>query len=43
MSEALPSRTPGGGRTVEESQNWSLEFIAAMANSRIALSDELMR
>lgn len=32
-----------GGHTVEENQKWSLEFIAAMAKSRIALSDELMR
>jgi nicotinamidase-related amidase len=32
-----------GGRTVEETQMWSLEFIAAMAKSNIVLSDELMR
>ena len=32
-----------GGHTVEENQKWSLEFIAAMAKSRIALSDELMQ
>ena len=32
-----------GGHTVEETQKWSLEFIAAMAKSRTALSDELMR
>ena len=32
-----------GGHTVEETQKWSLEFIAAMAKSRIALSDELMQ
>jgi nicotinamidase-related amidase len=32
-----------GGHTVEETQTWSLEFIAAMAKSRTALSDELMR
>ena len=32
-----------GGHTVEETQKWSLEFIAAMAKSRIARSDELMQ
>ena len=32
-----------GGRSVEENQQWSLDFIAAMAKSRIATSDELMR
>ena len=32
-----------GGHTVEENQKWSLEFIAAMAKSRIAQSDELMQ
>jgi len=32
-----------GGHTVEENQKWSLEFIAAMAKSRIALADELMQ
>lgn len=32
-----------GGHTVEETQKWSLDYIAAMAKSRIALSDELMR
>jgi hypothetical protein len=32
-----------GGHSVEENQQWSLEFIAAMAKSRIATSDELMR
>jgi nicotinamidase-related amidase len=32
-----------GGHTVEEAQKWSLEFIAAMAKSRIAPSHELMR
>jgi nicotinamidase-related amidase len=32
-----------GGHTVEETQMWSLEFIAAMAKSNIVLSDELMR
>ena len=32
-----------GGHTVEENQKWSLEFIAAMAKSRIALSHEVMQ
>ena len=32
-----------GGHTVEETQKWSLEFIAAMAKSRIARSGELMQ
>jgi nicotinamidase-related amidase len=32
-----------GGHSVEENQQWSLEFIAAMAKSRIALSSELMQ
>ena len=32
-----------GGHTVEENQKWSLDYIAAMAKSRIARSDELMR
>lgn len=32
-----------GGHAVEENQKWSLEFIAAMAKSRIARSDELMQ
>ncbi len=32
-----------GGHSVEETQKWSLDFIAAMAKSRIATSDELMR
>lgn len=32
-----------GGHSVEENQQWSLDFIAAMAKSRIATSDELMR
>ena len=32
-----------GGHSVEENQNWSLEFIAAMAKSRIAISDDLMK
>jgi len=32
-----------GGHTVEETQKWSLEFIAAMAKSRIAQSHELMQ
>ncbi len=32
-----------GGHSVEETQKWSLEFIAAMAKSRIATSAELMK
>lgn len=32
-----------GGRTVEENQKWSLDYIAAMAKSRIVRSDELMK
>ena len=32
-----------GGHTVEENQKWSLEFIAAMAKSRIARAQELMQ
>jgi len=32
-----------GGHSVEENQQSSLDFIAAMAKSRIATSDELMR
>ncbi len=32
-----------GGHSVGENQKWSLDFIAAMAKSRIATSDELMR
>jgi nicotinamidase-related amidase len=32
-----------GGHSVEETQKWSLEFIAAMAKSRIAQSSELMQ
>jgi len=32
-----------GGHSVEENQKWSLDYIAAMAKSRIARSDELMR
>lgn len=32
-----------GGHSVEENQKWSLEFIAAMAKSRIATSEELMK
>jgi nicotinamidase-related amidase len=35
--------TAWGGHTVEETQQWSLGFIAAMAKSRIATSDELIR
>ena len=32
-----------GGHSVEENQKWSLEFIEAMAKSRLATSAELMR
>jgi len=32
-----------GGHTVEENQKWSLEFIQAMAKSRLATSGELMK
>ena len=32
-----------GGHTVDETQNWSLDFIAAMAKSKIVRSDELMQ
>jgi len=32
-----------GGHSVEENQKWSLDFIAAMAKSKIVRSDELMR
>ncbi len=32
-----------GGHTVEENQQWSLDYIAAMAKSRIVRSDELMK
>ncbi len=32
-----------GGHTVEETQQWSLEFIEAMAKSRIATASELMK
>ena len=32
-----------GGHTVEETQAWSLDFIAAMAKSKIVRSDELMQ
>ena len=32
-----------GGHSVDENQKWSLEFIAAMAKSRIVRSDELMQ
>jgi nicotinamidase-related amidase len=31
-----------GGHSVEETQQWPLDFIAAMAESRIATSNELM-
>ena len=32
-----------GGHTVEENQKWSLDYIAAMAKSKIVRSDELMQ
>ena len=32
-----------GGHTVDETQKWSLEFIEAMAKSKLATSDELMQ
>jgi nicotinamidase-related amidase len=32
-----------GGHSVEENQKWSLEFIEAMAKSRIATTDEMMK
>jgi hypothetical protein len=32
-----------GGYTVEENQKWSLDYIAAMAKSKIVRSDELMQ
>jgi len=32
-----------GGHSVEENQKWSLDFIAAMAKSRIASAQEVMR
>jgi nicotinamidase/pyrazinamidase len=32
-----------GGRTVDENQKWSLDFIAAMAKSKIVRSEELMQ
>ncbi|MEJ0070662.1 MAG: isochorismatase family cysteine hydrolase [Pseudomonadota bacterium] len=32
-----------GGRSVEENQQWSLDFIKAFAMSRLATTDELMR
>jgi nicotinamidase-related amidase len=32
-----------GGHAVEENQKWSLDYIAAMAKSKIVRSDELMR
>ena len=32
-----------GGHGVEENQKWSLDYIAAMAKSRIARSEELMQ
>ena len=32
-----------GGHTVEENQRWSLDYIAAMAKSKIVRSEELMK
>jgi nicotinamidase-related amidase len=32
-----------GGHTVEENQKWSLDYIAAMAKSKLVRCDELMR
>ena len=32
-----------GGHSVEQNQKWSLDYIAAMAKSKIARSDELMK
>ena len=32
-----------GGHTVEENQKWSLDYIVAMAKSKIVRSEELMR
>ncbi|MGQ0656199.1 MAG: cysteine hydrolase family protein [Betaproteobacteria bacterium] len=32
-----------GGHSVEETQQWSLDYIAAMAKSRIVRSEELMK
>ncbi|MSP98222.1 MAG: cysteine hydrolase [Betaproteobacteria bacterium] len=32
-----------GGRSVDETQKWSLQFIEAMAKSRLATTDELMK
>ena len=32
-----------GGHTVDETQKWSLDFIAAMAKSKIVRSEDLMR
>jgi nicotinamidase-related amidase len=32
-----------GGHTVEENQKWSLDYIAAMAKSKIVRSDDLMK
>jgi nicotinamidase/pyrazinamidase len=32
-----------GGHSVEETQKWSLDFIVAMAKSRVATSTELMK
>ena len=32
-----------GGHTVEENQKWSLDYIAAMAKSKVVRSEELMQ
>ena len=32
-----------GGHSVEENQKWSLDYIAAMAKSKLVRSDELMQ
>jgi hypothetical protein len=32
-----------GGHSVEETQKWSLDYIAAMAKSKMVSSDELMK
>jgi len=32
-----------GGHTVDENQKWSLDYIAAMAKSKLVRSDELMQ
>jgi hypothetical protein len=37
------TRDAWGGHTVEANQKWSLDYIAAMAKSKIVRSDELMQ